>query len=310
MMKKYDFNKMYIREVIFILICFTMVGTAFAMSEKNIVNSDGEVVGHIHFPTDSGQSADGVSLSLYDYTEANILTVDWELDPDTLNLMTFSLQAVTGTYPCSTAVGPCSYTKLKLTDSTVERSNGQCGAPATTTVHEDGTVSMSTSSCMMGMTAPETLTYVEALASYTCVGFKTPADGKHHKVMKMNKHGVLPLRAKLEDNEGHELGSDEVSASPVVQVMYTPSVSDVLQAEAVDVSAEVMGVGQANKAKKDKQSMQPSVGNSFVFKGHKWAFNLNTTQYSAPGLYTVSLVSGNSDEYAVTTPCETAFVVE
>ncbi len=302
-MKKSHISRTIFREVIFIVICLVMIGTAFATSEKNILNSDGEMLGNIVFPTDAGESANGVSLSLYDYTEENIRSMNWALDPDTKDLLSFSLEAVEGTYPCNGPEGPCSFTRLVLIDSQLERNTGECTAPGTTTINDDGTISMSVGSCAAGMFIPEAVTYVEALASYTCVGFNTPLNNKHHKIMKMNRHRVLPLRATLEDNDGQVLEQDDVSAPPVVQVMYTPSVTDEMHLEAVDVSADVLGVGKAQKA-------LASTGNMFIYKGNKWAFNLKTDSYSAPGLYTVSLVSGNSDEYEVTMPCVTSFIVK
>ncbi|MCL1126883.1 hypothetical protein [Shewanella surugensis] len=48
----------------------------------------------------------------------------------------------------------------------------------------------------------------------------------------------------------------------------------------------------------------------FVFRHDYWAFNLKTSRYSAPGAYTMSLVSGNNDEYTVTTSCVKSFIVK
>ncbi|WP_299009085.1 hypothetical protein [uncultured Shewanella sp.] len=47
-MEKENMGRMIIREVIFVAICFGMVGAAFSTSQKNLIGNDGELKEHIH----------------------------------------------------------------------------------------------------------------------------------------------------------------------------------------------------------------------------------------------------------------------
>jgi hypothetical protein len=50
-------------------------------------------------------------------------------------------------------------------------------------------------------------------------------------------------------------------------------------------------------------------GNEFVFTNdEKWQFNLKTSNYSANGIYKVSMVPG--DGYVIYPTCEASFVIE
>ena len=54
---------------------------------------------------------------------------------------------------------------------------------------------------------------------------------------------------------------------------------------------------------------QGSDGNRFQFSGDRWRFNLKVGNYSAPGTYVISMISGDAAEYRVDPSCEAEFVV-
>ena len=68
---------------------------------------------------------------------------------------------------------------------------------------------------------------------------------------------------------------------------------------ALDVTSESLPAGQGTE------------GNQFVFTSEgKWQFNLKTTNYSALGTYTISIITGNSSEYIINPSCTATFVIE
>ncbi len=78
-----------------------------------------------------------------------------------------------------------------------------------------------------------------------------------------------------------------------MQVLFTAQGED----EAIDVTDEGLPAGLGNE------------GNQFVFSGGRWRFNLKTKPYSAPGSYSIELVSGDPTEYGVES-CRVELVVE
>jgi hypothetical protein len=67
-----------------------------------IVDTDADVtVGSITFPTLTGDSDAGVLFSLDGFTQANISSISWTLDPSTLAVTALDLLALQGTPGCS-----------------------------------------------------------------------------------------------------------------------------------------------------------------------------------------------------------------
>lgn len=62
-MKKYNLGIIIFREVVFIVICLMMVGTAFTVSEKDIIDSNGKLQEHIHFPIPADKSVDASQVA-------------------------------------------------------------------------------------------------------------------------------------------------------------------------------------------------------------------------------------------------------
>ncbi|MFZ3136324.1 MAG: hypothetical protein WA126_02905 [Thermodesulfovibrionales bacterium] len=127
--------------------------------------------------------------------------------------------------------------------------------------------------------------------SYSCIGFETPLD---KSPIKFKKNRVLPLKARL-NNDGSYITNTDITAPPVVQVLYNSGVGG----DPIDISDDVLSAGNG------------TVGNQFVFTDEgKWQFNLQTKNYTALGTYSVSMETGNSSEYAITPTCSVDFIVE
>jgi hypothetical protein len=128
--------------------------------------------------------------------------------------------------------------------------------------------------------------------AYDCTGFGPPMD----RAAKVRKHRALPLKAELTDEMGFPVTDTEVMAAPVVEILFSSGNED----EPIDVTDYVLPVGSSFE------------GNTFIYDGtaQEWRFNLSTKNYTASGTYSISMKSGDTDEYALTTPtCSSTFVI-
>jgi hypothetical protein len=124
----------------------------------------------------------------------------------------------------------------------------------------------------------------------TCTGFEPPMD---KGAVKVKKNRVLPLKAELLDGDGYLVTDSDITAPPVIQVIFQPTVGD-----AEDVTNEALSAGQGTD------------GNQFEFSDGKWQFNLKTKNYSGAGTYTITMVSGDECEYVIDTTCTASFMIE
>jgi len=122
---------------------------------------------------------------------------------------------------------------------------------------------------------------------YHCVGFDEPLN---KGPMQVGKGRVLPLRAKLADDNGGFGDDTTVKAHPMVRVAYQP-----------ESGAEV--------DKTDEIDLRDyGVGRSFVFdKEAHWKFDLGTLKFKQEGTYKVTVLSGDEAEYKVDPTCELVF---
>lgn len=121
-----------------------------------------------------------------------------------------------------------------------------------------------------------------------CVGF----DGIGDTVFKITRPRAIPLRAELQDDG---VPVTDLAAPPVLQVLFTPE----QPAEPpLDGTALVLPVTST------------TVGDQFFFDGTRWAHNLLTLRYSAPGTRTIRMISGDDQEYVINPTCEATYVIE
>ena len=68
--------------------------------------------------------------------------------------------------------------------------------------------------------------------------------------------------------------------------------------------------GDSTKKDEALSAGQGDDGNQFVYTGSHWQLNLKTKNYSASGTYTVTIISGDEDEYTIDPTCEATFVIQ
>ena len=91
---------------------------------ETIINTDSDAaVGSIAFPTLTGDSHAGVLFSYGGFTQADITSISWTLDPTTDAVVMLGLNALRGDNPCPNDQPSCSNTTLSLS-STLATSGG------------------------------------------------------------------------------------------------------------------------------------------------------------------------------------------
>jgi hypothetical protein len=126
----------------------------------------------------------------------------------------------------------------------------------------------------------------------SCVGFQPPMTVYP---VKAKQNRAFPLKMELFDSGGFELTGTDLVAPPVVQVIFTPDNGE----PAIDVSDDVLSSGLGTD------------GNAFAYTDDGiWQFNLKSKNYSAPGEYLVTAVSGDESDYIFDSACVTSFVIK
>ena len=103
-------------------------GSARAGIVETIVDYADTVIGTITFPTFTGDSAAGVALSVDGFTQADITSISWTIDPSTYAVTALDLEAFKGNAGCNAGSAPCSNTTLTLTEDSVEAQLTRCPA--------------------------------------------------------------------------------------------------------------------------------------------------------------------------------------
>jgi hypothetical protein len=100
--------------------------TSRAAIVETIVDTDfNAVVGSITFPGLDGSSDAGVLLSFAGYTQADITSISWNLDPATLSVTALDLSALQGTPGCGVGQN-CSENTLHLSPTISQRTAISC----------------------------------------------------------------------------------------------------------------------------------------------------------------------------------------
>jgi hypothetical protein len=90
---------------------------------ETIIDTDSDTtVGSITFPTFTGVSDAGVLFSYGGFTQADITSISWSLDPTTAAVVTLDLNALQGDNPCPNG-GDCSNSTVSFSP-TLEKSGG------------------------------------------------------------------------------------------------------------------------------------------------------------------------------------------
>jgi PEP-CTERM motif len=82
---------------------------------ETIIDTDSDAtVGSITFPTLTGDSGAGVLFSYGGFTQTDITSISWSLDPTTDAVIALDLNALQGDNPCPNGTPHCSNTTLGL----------------------------------------------------------------------------------------------------------------------------------------------------------------------------------------------------
>jgi hypothetical protein len=93
---------------------------------ETIINTDSDVaVGSITFPTFTGDSDAGVLFSYGGFTQPDITSISWSLDPTTAAVIALDLNALQGDNPCPNG-GDCSNTTLNLSPTLATAGGTSC----------------------------------------------------------------------------------------------------------------------------------------------------------------------------------------
>jgi len=120
-----------------------------------------------------------------------------------------------------------------------------------------------------------------------CTGFDSPVGDK---TVRVRNGRALPLKVKLLDANLITVDGVSLVAPPILSVVRDAS-------EDVTKEANFAGAGTESR--------------QFVYRQDDeiWQFNLKTNNYTEPGTYTVTMVSGDSTEYQITPQCTGTFIV-
>jgi hypothetical protein len=92
-----------------------------------IIDTDSDTtVGSITFPTFTGDSDAGVLFSYGGFTQADITSISWSLDPTTAAVVALILNALQGDNPCPNGPGDCSNVFLNLSPTLATLGSRSC----------------------------------------------------------------------------------------------------------------------------------------------------------------------------------------
>ena len=133
---------------------------------------------------------------------------------------------------------------------------------------------------------------VKGAKSIDCIGFDAPLDD--YPVTIKGRRPALPLRATLEFEDETLVTDIDITKPPVAQVYFDSAEDD----QAMDITSDLV------------RSITPDEGNEFLFTpGGVWQYILGLDDYSASGTYTVTMESGDTDDYDFNQECMTQFIV-
>lgn len=124
--------------------------------------------------------------------------------------------------------------------------------------------------------------------SLSCEGFFSPFEAS--KSISKKAKGTIPVKLALWDDTALITDYD-LSAPPVINVIFEGTT----YGDGTTDDAALESVGSAND------------GNEFTYNAAEqvWQYNLSTKQFSSPGTYTVTVRSGDENEYKIDTEDDT-----
>lgn len=136
---------------------------------ETIINTGEDVTaGRITFPTLTGDSDAGVVFSYGGFSQANITSISWSLDPAADDMVALDLNALTGDNPCPNGGNDCSNSTLSLSPTLVTSDGASCHFSDTTSGCEQ--FSERTDISFVPMAAPERSTWVMMAVGFVGLG--------------------------------------------------------------------------------------------------------------------------------------------
>lgn len=127
---------------------------------------------------------------------------------------------------------------------------------------------------------------------FSCVGFVNSTNNGRRNAKNIK---LLQLKADLVNRDGNIVIGTDISFPPILHVVMVKTGGST----AIDVTDGALSAGRGTS------------GNQFVFtSGGEWQFNLMTRNYTTPGTYTISILTGNIFEYIIKPTCTATFVIE
>ena len=110
--------------------------------------------------------------------------------------------------------------------------------------------------------------------------------------LKRQSNKAIPVKMVLEDVNGTVIGDGDLSAPPVVDVVFDFDPGDGMENDTMLVPPGLSDDGNAFR---------------YDSAGGQWVINLATKQFSSPGTYTVTAVAGD-ETYEIHSSCSGTFV--
>lgn len=142
----------------------------------------------------------------------------------------------------------------------------------------------------------EYITYVTAapIPIFSCAGFEPPCDSTD-VALTAKKNKCIPLKTELTDEDGFPVTDTDIEFPPVLTLISFSGAPKPLGVETIEGLPPSRGTD----------------GNQFEFIGGRWCFNLKVKDhYSAPGMYSFKMMTGNQDEYIIEPSCTVTILVE
>jgi len=125
---------------------------------------------------------------------------------------------------------------------------------------------------------------------FSGTGFLPPVDAG---IIKVSKSRTVPFKAELLHKDGLTVTDEDISAAPIIDISY--------------VGSEATG----GEYIMDDAYLVATDGNLFEFTGYHWQFNLKIKACcTASGTYTVTMKSGDPNEYSIASAFTAQFVLE
>jgi len=140
---------------------------------ETIIDTESEpdtVIGSITFPGVTGSSAAGVEFSLDGFTQADITSISWTLDPSTYAVDALDLNARTGAPTCGFGMD-CSYQSLSLSETGYSSGGGGCSYDPESMSGECFEYLTFPTPVSFVLTGPEPSTWAMMLVGFAGLGF-------------------------------------------------------------------------------------------------------------------------------------------